>query len=97
MTAILLDKSKCTSQEGRYSIKEKLIECINKFSMQEIQKKWPLLIESKDGFGYSAAFISHPKDNQTESFKFSSLHSEFIDLKGDLLKVRSSTQPTVVL
>jgi len=39
------------------------MESISKFNMLEIQKKWPEFIETKEGFGYSAAFISHPKDN----------------------------------
>ncbi len=82
---ILQDKQSSMGVEGRRIIKGRVREVIAKFSLEEVRKQWPKIIESNEQNSYNAAFITHPRDNQTESFKFVSLHSEFIDLKGDLL------------
>lgn len=97
MLEILQDKQRSMAQEGRRSIKIKIKEAIAMFSLERLSAQWPQLIERKESIGYNAAFITHPRDNQTESFKFLSLHSEFIDLKGDLLQIKTKIPPTLVL
>ena len=32
-------------------------------------------------FDYSATYITHPRDNQNEGFRFSARHSEFVQIK----------------
>lgn len=94
---ILQDKQRSMGAESRRSIKERIREVIAKFILEEVRKQWPKIIDSKEQNSYNAAFITHPRDNQTESFKFVSLHSEFIDLKGDLLQIKTKNPPTLVV
>ncbi|TNV86907.1 hypothetical protein FGO68_gene4412 [Halteria grandinella] len=39
---------------------------------------------------YTAAFITHPRDNQNEAFSFNSRHSEFIAIKGSQISCENS-------
>ena len=43
------------------------------------------LFPLENQLSFATAFISHPLDNQNLSFGFSSRHSEFVQIKGELL------------
>lgn len=63
MAEILQDKRRSMGVEGRRMVKERVRGVIAKFSLEEVRKEWPKLIESKEQSGYNAAFITHPRDN----------------------------------
>ena len=51
----------------------------------------PTLVECAESTNYRAAFIEQPRDNQNESFKFNSRHSEFVPLRGQALNCRGQS------
>ena len=63
MQEILSDKQKSKTTEGRILIKERIRKVTEKFTFEDVRKKWLVLASEKDDIGYNAAFITHPKDN----------------------------------
>lgn len=63
MQEILSDKQTSKTTEGRILIKERIRKVTEKFTFDDVRKKWLVLAGEKDDIGYSAAFITHPKDN----------------------------------